>query len=197
MTFEEYAAERLPALLRYAAVLAADRDLAQDIVQEVMARVYVKWQKISQLDAPDQYVRRMIANEFVSWRRRWGRVVPVGQVLEYPQAYLPDTASAHADREALLADLARLPRRQQAVLVLRYYGGLSDTEIAKALGCRDRPRGSGVHGSGRRHRHRRPGHLTAAVRPVRPVRPAAVRVHGQARAGRRVRVRTVQDRGRQ
>lgn len=137
MTFEEYAAQRLPALLRFAAVLTGDRDLAQDIVQEVLARVHVKWRKISQLDVPDQYVRRAIANEFISWRRRWGRVVPVGQVLEDGRpAGQPDSATTHAERDALLADLAKLPRRQQAVLVLRYYEGLSDPEIAEVLGCR-------------------------------------------------------------
>jgi RNA polymerase sigma-70 factor (sigma-E family) len=141
MTFEEYATWRLPALLRYAAVLTGDRELAQDIVQEVLARAHARWRKISQLDVPDRYVRRMITNEFISWRRRWGRVVPVSQVSEReaaaPGAAIPpDAADVHAERDALLAELARLPRRQQAVLVLRYYEGLTDPEIADVLGCR-------------------------------------------------------------
>jgi len=140
MTFEEYAAWRLPALVRYAAVLTGDRDLAQDIVQEVLARAHARWRKISGLEVPDLYVRRMITNEFVSWRRRWTRLVPVGQVAEDRQpagvADQADAATVHAERDALLAELARLPRRQQAVLVLRFYEGLSDTEIAEVLGCR-------------------------------------------------------------
>src|SRR6266508_1905119 len=119
MTFEEYAAWRLPALVRYAAVLTGDRDLAQDIVQEVLARAHARWRKISGLEVPDLYVRRMITNEFVSWRRRWTRLVPVGQVAE--------------DRQpAGVADVADAA----AVLVLRIYEGLSDTEIAEVLGCR-------------------------------------------------------------
>lgn len=140
MTFEEYAAWRLPALLRYAAVLTGDRDLAQDIVQEVLARAHARWRKIGRLDVPDLYVRRMITNEFVSWRRRWARFVPVGQVAEdrRPAGVFEhvDVATVHAERDALLAELARLSRRHQAVLVLRYYEGLSDTEIAEVLGCR-------------------------------------------------------------
>lgn len=136
MTFEEYAAWRLPALLRYAAVLTGDRDLAQDIVQEVMGRAQLRWRKIARLDQPDHYVRRMITNEFLSWRRRWGRVIPVGQVTDRPPPAGPDAATVHAERDALLAELARLPRRQQAVLVLRFYEGLSDAEIADLLGCR-------------------------------------------------------------
>ncbi len=135
MTFDEYAAARLPALLRYAAVLAGDRDLAQDIVQEVLARAHSRWHKIVQLDAPEGYLRRMVTNEFISWWRRWGRVVPVAEVV-LAQDTSPDAAAVHAERDALLAELARLPRRQQAVLVLRYYEGLTDTEIAELLGCR-------------------------------------------------------------
>jgi len=135
VTFDEYAAARLPALLRYAAVLAGDRDLAQDIVQEVLARAHSRWHKIVQLEAPDQYVRRMVINEFISWRRRWGRVVPVAEIVP-AQGTVPDAAAVHAERDALLAELAMLPRRQQAVLVLRYYEGLTDAEIAELLGCR-------------------------------------------------------------
>jgi RNA polymerase sigma-70 factor (sigma-E family) len=137
MTFEEYAAWRLPALLRYAAVLTGDRDLAQDIVQEVLSRAHLRWRRIGQLDLPDRYVRRMIVNEFISWRRRHSRVVPVGRVDDPAGAVVPpDTAAVHAERDALWTELARLPRRQQAVLVLRYYEGLTDTEIAGVLGCR-------------------------------------------------------------
>jgi RNA polymerase sigma-70 factor (sigma-E family) len=140
MTFEEYATARLPALLRYAAVLTGSTDLAQDIVQEVLVRVHARWYKIAALAVPDQYVRRMVTNEFLSWRRRWDRLQPVAAVAEDRQpaamAQPPDAAAIHAERDALLAELGRLPRRQQVVLVLRYYEGLSDPEIADVLGCR-------------------------------------------------------------
>jgi RNA polymerase sigma-70 factor (sigma-E family) len=141
MTFEEYTVLRSPALLRYAAVLVGDRDLAQDIVQEVLARVHARWHRIARLDVPDAYVRRMITNEFLSWRRgRWTRLVPIGRLAEDHRpvsvAAQQDTATVYAERDALLTELARLPRRQQAVLVLRYYEGLSDGEIADVLGCR-------------------------------------------------------------
>jgi RNA polymerase sigma-70 factor (sigma-E family) len=139
-TFEEYAACRLPALLRFAAALTGSHDLAQDVVQEVLIRVHARWRQISRLDVPDQYIRRMITNEFLSWRRRWGRLIPVGQLAEDHRpagvAELPHAETLHAERDALLVELGRLPRRQQAVLVLRYYEGLSDAEIADLLGCR-------------------------------------------------------------
>jgi RNA polymerase sigma-70 factor (sigma-E family) len=140
MTFEEYATARLPALLRYAAVLTGNTDLAQDIVQEVLARVHARWDRIAALAVPDRYVRRMVTNEFLSWRRRWGRQMPVATVAEdrrpAAMAEPPDAAAVHAERDALLAEVSRLPRKQQVVLVLRYYEGLSDPEIAAVLGCR-------------------------------------------------------------
>jgi RNA polymerase sigma-70 factor (sigma-E family) len=136
MTFDDFVALRLPALLRFAAVLTGDRDLAQDVTQEVLARAHARWSSIERLDAPEQYLRRMITNEFLSWRRRWGRIVPVADVGPPVVAGAPpDTATAHADRDALLGQLAQLPRKQQAVLVLRYYEGLRDAEIAELLGC--------------------------------------------------------------
>lgn len=76
MTFDEFTAGRLPALLRFAGVLAGDRGLAEDVVQEVLVRTHQRWTKIGALDSPEHYVRRMIVNEYLSWRRRWGRIVP-------------------------------------------------------------------------------------------------------------------------
>jgi RNA polymerase sigma-70 factor (sigma-E family) len=139
MTFEEYVADRLPALLRYAAVLTGDTDLARDIVQEVLGRAYARWGQIGALSVPHLYVRRMVTNEFLSWRRRWGRMVPIGDLADGERpvgvAEPADMAGTHAERGALLAEIAKLPRRQQAVLVLRYYEGLSDNEIAQVLSC--------------------------------------------------------------
>lgn len=134
MTFEEFTTGRLPALLRYAAVLTGERSLAEDVVQEVLLRAHQRWQHIGGLDAPEYYVRRMITNEYLSWRRRWARVVPHAEVEQHRADGL-DHAGRHAERDAIVAELAKLPRRQRAVLVLRYYAGLSDAEIAGELGC--------------------------------------------------------------
>lgn len=135
MTFEEFAAGRLPALLRFAAVLTGDRAGAEDVVQEVLIRAHRHWDKIGGLDRPELYVRKMIVNEFISSRRRLWRVVPAGRGVDLDVRVAPDHAGAHAERQALLAELARLPGRQRAVLVLRYYEGLDDAEIADVLGC--------------------------------------------------------------
>ncbi len=136
MRFEEFAATRLPAVLRFAGVLTADRALAEDVVQEVLIRAGKRWDQLDRLDHPELYVRKMIVNEYLSWRRRTWRWLPTGSADEVDDRVTPDHAGQHAERDALLAELGKLPRRQRAVLVLRYYQGLSDTEIADGLGCK-------------------------------------------------------------
>jgi RNA polymerase sigma-70 factor (sigma-E family) len=135
MRFEEFAAARLPAVLRFAGVLAGDRGLAEDVVQEVLIRAHKRWPQIGELDRPEMYVRKMVVNEYLSWRRRSWRLIPGGSPADVDNRLTPDHALAHAERDALLAELDKLPRRQRAVLVLRYYEGLSDSEIAEVLGC--------------------------------------------------------------
>ena len=62
-------------------------------------------------------------------------LVPAGALEAGPDRPGRDPAVDHAERDALLAEVSRLPRRQKAVLVLRYYEALSDAEIAEVLGC--------------------------------------------------------------
>ncbi|HEX3706951.1 MAG TPA: SigE family RNA polymerase sigma factor [Mycobacteriales bacterium] len=140
MTFEDFAATRLPGLLRYAVMLTGDQDLAQDVVQEVLARAQVKWSRIERAGSPDAYVRQMVLNEYLSWRRRWAvrNIQAVGErldVLGDRHGSTRDHAYDVVETDALWSRLATLPRKQRAVLVLRYYEQLSDAEIASLLGC--------------------------------------------------------------
>jgi RNA polymerase sigma-70 factor (sigma-E family) len=131
MLFEEFTAARLPALLKYATVLCGDRGEADDVVQEALTRALVKWGRIGRLEEPYAYVRVMVTNEFLSRRRRRKfRLVP----LDYHDQPAPPPPEPAGD---LWARMAALPRRQRAVLVLRYYEDMSDDEIADVLGCRN------------------------------------------------------------
>ena len=136
MTFEEFAAARLPAVLRFAAVLTGDRSLAEDVVQEVLIRAAGRWQVIARLDRPESYVRKMVVNEYLSWRRRSWRLVLSGTVGGVDGEPAADPAVGFTERDAIMAELAKLPRRQRTVIVLRFYEGLRDQEIAEVLGCR-------------------------------------------------------------
>jgi RNA polymerase sigma-70 factor (sigma-E family) len=134
VTFEEFAARHGPSMRRFAAVLAGDVSSGDDIVQEVLIRTHAKWRRISSLDQPEFYVRKMVVNEFISARRRLWRTVPGGRGSELDQRITPDHATGVADRDALLEELRKLPRQQRAVITLRYFEGFSDPEIAQLLG---------------------------------------------------------------
>lgn len=140
VTFEEFALARLSSLLRYAVVLTGDRDLAQDIVQEVLARAFVRWRRIGESGSPESYVRRMVLNEYLSWRRTWAvrHVHAVGERLgdlNDARGELGDHAQGVVDADELWRRLATLGRKQRAVLVLRYYEQMDDVAIANLLGC--------------------------------------------------------------
>ncbi|GAA0553776.1 SigE family RNA polymerase sigma factor [Paractinoplanes ferrugineus] len=132
--FDEYVQSRGRALLRFAYVLTGDAYLAEDIVQEVLARLHRRWSRISAMQHPEAYVRTAIVRQFVSWRRRRSSSEAV-------LAEVPEPAGAAEPQQHVLARdqmwrlLAGLPPAQRAVLVLRFYCDLPDDEIAGQLGC--------------------------------------------------------------
>jgi RNA polymerase sigma-70 factor (sigma-E family) len=148
--FEELVLARGEALLRFALMLSGDRHAAEDLVQTVLARAYPRWSRISAMEQPVAYLKAALVNEHLRWwRRRSSRELPVAELTDREVARqaagreavraagweVADPASAYASRDAAWALLARLPRRQRAVLVLRYYEDLSDAEIAAILRC--------------------------------------------------------------
>jgi RNA polymerase sigma-70 factor (sigma-E family) len=132
--YENFVRALLPRLLRYATMLTGEREQAADLVQDVLVKVHRRWSRVSGADHPDRYVVRMVTNGYLSWRHsRAARVIATGDL---PDEVRPDDfATEHALREDMWQRLARLPRRQRAVVVLRYYEQSSDAEIAELLGC--------------------------------------------------------------
>jgi RNA polymerase sigma-70 factor (sigma-E family) len=134
MTFEEYARARLPQLLRVAQTICGDRQLGEDLVQNVLIKLHLRWSSVAKLDAPDAYVRRMLVNEFLSWRRKWARLVLQAEA-GVAASDGRDPLGAVAERDALVREIGRLPDRQRIAITLRYLADLPDDEIAAALGC--------------------------------------------------------------
>ncbi|WP_238009205.1 SigE family RNA polymerase sigma factor [Dactylosporangium sp. AC04546] len=136
MTFEEFVEARLQVLLRYAVMLTGDPHTAQDLVQETMIRAQLKWRRVAASQAPERYVKRMLTNAYVDLHRgSWlKRVVLRGFTSSLDRA-VADHVDASVERDQMWAWLATLPPRQRAALVLRYYEGLNDTEIADVLHC--------------------------------------------------------------
>ncbi|SHG30386.1 RNA polymerase sigma-70 factor, sigma-E family [Jatrophihabitans endophyticus] len=131
--FDAYVQQHGDALLRFAVTLTGDPRLAEEIVQDVLLRAFQRWERITVLERPHAYVRRMVVNEHVSWRRRWSRLEPRAEV--EPAVAVSDDGASRDDRAELVAEIVRLPRRQRAVLAMRYFEDLPDDEIAAALGC--------------------------------------------------------------
>ncbi|TDC48205.1 SigE family RNA polymerase sigma factor [Jiangella ureilytica] len=135
--FEDWAHAAGPSLRRVAGLLCDHAADADDLVQETLVKVYLRWSRISRLDNPDAYVRAMLANQHVSMRRSQSRDRR-GRRWPGAPAEVSHGEPAVVERSALADALAGLGARQRAVVVLRYYCDLSDEQIADALGCSQR-----------------------------------------------------------
>lgn len=134
ITFEEYVRLRGARLVGLARLLSYDRHLAEDLVQEVLGRAFVRWNRIVKGGDPDAYVRRMLVNANISrLRRRPSRELATGDVAD--RADRTDIGAAAAERDAAWRLVATLPPKQRATLVLRYYEDLDDAGIAEILEC--------------------------------------------------------------
>lgn len=131
--FAAYMSARQPSLLRTAYLLTGDQHTAEDLVQTALAKLYLAWDRVQDRGLVDGYVRRILVNENNSlWRRAWKK-------REFSTDTLPDhqaVTDRHDDGQsaALWEFVQTLPRKQRAVVVLRYYEDLSEAEVAEILG---------------------------------------------------------------
>ena len=133
--FDDFVRSRGGALLRFAYVLCGDAHLGEDLVQEVLARMHPRWERVTVMDSPEAYVRTAIVRQFLSWRRR--RSAGEAVVAEVPDRRHDEPQLRVLARDQMWQLLAGLPRSQRAVLVLRFYCDLADPEIAALLDCRE------------------------------------------------------------
>ncbi|WP_066371731.1 SigE family RNA polymerase sigma factor [Herbidospora mongoliensis] len=132
LRFREFVTARSPALMGLAYLLTAgDQHASEDLVQSSLVRALGQWEKI---EAPEAYVKRVMYNQHVSlWRRAWRRHET--SVAELPEKGADDGTRPVELRLALREAMAKLTRRQRAMLVLRYYEDLPEDEIARLMGC--------------------------------------------------------------
>lgn len=119
------------ALLRYAFLLTGSKAEAEDLVQGSMLRLLR--QTDTAVSHPLAYVRRMVYHQNCSVVRR---ILPSKLLATARLDESPAFESDVVERTWMWAELRRLPTPQRAVLVLRYYEGLADQEMAEILGCR-------------------------------------------------------------
>ena len=132
VSFEAYVHARNAALSRIAYLLTGDHHLAEDLVQQTLLRVVGHWRRVAKAGDPDAYVRRVLYHQHISWwrRRRHHEEYP-GHV---PHRPTPDPSDEVVATVAVRKALARLAPRQRAVLVLRYFEDLSESQTAEILG---------------------------------------------------------------
>jgi RNA polymerase sigma-70 factor (sigma-E family) len=152
--FDDFVRARSGALLQVAYLLVGDRHAAEDLLQEVLAQVYVRWRRVR--ISPEAYVRRALVNRAATrWRRRSRRPE---QALGDLDPSLPDGADHVVLRQTVLAALRTLPVRQRAAVVLRYLADLPVAEVAEALGCSE--------GAVKSHTSRGVAHLRQILSPT-------------------------------
>lgn len=130
--YTEYVAARMTSLRRVAYLLCQDWNRADDLVQATITQLYVHWARARAADHIDAYARTILVREFLTERRSaWARRVNLdGRVPEMPN-HAPD----HDAALDLRAALAKVPPRQRATLVLRFYCDLNVGQAARVLGC--------------------------------------------------------------
>ncbi|WP_179756512.1 SigE family RNA polymerase sigma factor [Kineococcus aurantiacus] len=128
--FEEFVSTGSDRLLRFALLLTGDRGHAEDLLQDVLERMYVSWRTI---EDPHAYARTALTRKVTDrWRARRRRPREVG-LEDWHAEVVPDGAGERAERSRIVEALRRLPPRQRAVIVLRYFEDWSEEQIADQL----------------------------------------------------------------
>ncbi len=132
--FSAFVGSRYPALVRYGVLLTGDRGHGEDLVQSALVKTYRAWSRLYPEGQPEAYTRTVM--ERMAWRmvrRRWRGELPTADL---PERATDGDAYAERDRaDAVLQALRTLPAQQRVVLILRYWAGLTEAEIAERLGC--------------------------------------------------------------
>ena len=139
--FERFVAGHADELLRTAYLVVGDLAEAEDLVQESLLRVARRWPRVSGMDHPIAYARRVVINLALDGAKRRSRQRQELESKDDPRLeHRPDESSTSAiaavDAQAELLDaLDTLPPRQRAMLVLRYFEDLSEAQVADVLCC--------------------------------------------------------------
>jgi RNA polymerase sigma-70 factor (sigma-E family) len=132
--FSEFVRTHSPALLRTACLLTGDRGRGEDLAQNALIKAYAQWSKVEQADAPLAYVRRLLVNTHLSWRRLLSSTERVIETVP-DRGDGWDLQAAHAATDEMRTALLQLSPRVRTAVVLRYFDDLSEAETARLMGC--------------------------------------------------------------
>ena len=133
--FAELVAVLSHRLHRMAYAVCGDRPLAEDAVQSALVSAYRTWPRVREAESPEAYLRKMVVNQLLSWRRRrsWNITPSLVRPVE-PSRDSHENDVVH--HELVWSAVGDLPPRQRAVIVLRYYEGMTEADIAATLDIR-------------------------------------------------------------
>lgn len=132
-TFADFVHGRYAALVRHGILLTGDYGTGEDLAQDALVKTFRAWSRLHPVGDPEAYTRRVMVR--AAWRagsRLWHREVPT-EVL--PERASEDPYAPRDTARLVINALRALPAQQRVVLVLRYWAGLSEQEIATMLGC--------------------------------------------------------------
>ncbi|MGW3311043.1 SigE family RNA polymerase sigma factor [Streptomyces sp. NPDC001073] len=134
--FREFVAARSRSLLHTAYLLTGDWEQGRDLVHTALASTARRWSRLRDRHQPEIYVRRAIYHAQVDRFRllSWGRKTVTDTLPDPPSAQGTALVDSVVQRQDIMAALRRLPRRQRAVIVLRYFEDRPDSEIAAIVG---------------------------------------------------------------
>ncbi|MFD8998743.1 SigE family RNA polymerase sigma factor [Streptomyces abikoensis] len=134
-SFSSYVRARGQVLQRTARSLTSNPCDAEDLLQTALTKTYLAWDRIEDHRALDGYVRRALVNTRTSqWRKRRVDEFPCEELPERESAPVADPAEQQALRDAMWRAVHRLPDRQRAMVVLRYYEDMTEVQTAELLG---------------------------------------------------------------
>lgn len=128
--FGEFYSRQCPQVLGLASVMCGERMAAEELAQEAFTAALSRWDRVSTMDRPDAWVRRVVVNQSVSRFRR----VPAETRAITRSARSPESPEIEADTVAVWTAVRRLPRRLAEVVALVFYADLSHAEVAEVLG---------------------------------------------------------------
>lgn len=141
-SFDEFVRAHAGGLLRTACLITWDDAEAEDLVQECLLRVSVRWRRVQRMDMPLAYARRILVNLALAGRQRRSRrqAELVGQAFDDANDERLDlnteaVVRSLSERSELIDALGCLTTQQRTVLVLRYFEDLSEAQVAELLGC--------------------------------------------------------------
>ncbi|MFJ2827785.1 SigE family RNA polymerase sigma factor [Streptomyces sp. NPDC087263] len=173
--FREFVAARSKSLLHTAYLLTGDWEQGRDLLQTALASTARRWSKLRDRQQPETYVRRAIYHAQVDRFRllSWGRETVTDTLPEQPSGQVGggDWAETVVQRQDIMAALRRLPKRQRAVIVLRYFEDQPDAEIAAILGV--------AQGTVRSQTHKALATLRSALAEAAPSATSSSTVSGR------------------